>query len=194
MQTVTLHSSSQRGGEAEVVTKNGSRMRIVPFRARHLDGLRLQDAQSGMAPLLNREVGASLEAAGPAFSALYVKEVIACAGVMEVWSGRLQAWALLSPCGPERFLRVHRAVAHFLVQQKARRIETAVDCAFEAGHRWARLLGFRMEAPVMLRFGPDGRDAALYARVRADGEQGDGKEGADEGESSAGGIQRGAVV
>ena len=149
------------------MTKIGSQLRVLPFRASHLDALCLQDAQAGIASFLNSGVADSLEAAGPAFSALYGEEVIACAGTMEVWSGRLQAWALLSPCGPKRFLEVHRAVTRFLDEQTARRIETAVDCEFEAGHRWASLLGFRLEAPRMRNFGPDGRDAALYARVRS---------------------------
>jgi len=158
-------SASQRHEVTDVVTKSGSGLVVVPFCATHLKPLHLQAAQANIRRFLNRNVGASLETAGPAFTALSGGEVIACAGVMEVWSGRLQAWALLSACGPRLFLQVHRAVARFLDAQKAQRIETAVDCDFAEGHRWVRLLGFRMEAPRMRLFGPDGRDAALYARV-----------------------------
>ena len=40
-----------------------------------------------------------------------------------------------------------------------------VDCEFEQGHRWAKMLGFTMEAERMRAYRPDGGDVALYARV-----------------------------
>jgi len=75
------------------------------------------------------------------------------------------AWAFIGDIGPSTFLQVHRAVKQFLDECYVDRIEMTVDCDFPQGHRWARLLGFEMEAERMRRYTPDGRDCALYARL-----------------------------
>ena len=78
------------------------------------------------------------------------------------------AWAYISnAAAKERFLSVHRAVSRFLDMCYLQRIEMTVDCEFEEGHRWARMLGFNMEAERMVAYRPDGGDCSLYARVRA---------------------------
>lgn len=42
-----------------------------------------------------------------------------------------------------------------------------VKCDFTNGHRFARLLGFECEAPLMRRHGPNDQDEALYAMVKS---------------------------
>jgi hypothetical protein len=141
-------------------------MRIVALEPAHLAALRLQDAQALLAPLVTEPGYADmLIAAGPAFAGVAGGRVVGCAGIVMLSVGRGHAWALLGS-GPKcGFIAVHRAVAGFLDGQRLRRIETAVDSDFAAGHRWARMLGFAREGR-MRAYGLDGRDADLYARVR----------------------------
>jgi len=138
-------------------------MQVVALEPAHLAALSLQDAQAVLAPLVTEPGYAEmLIAAGPAFAGLARGRVVGCAGIVMLSAGRAHAWALLGPVCP--LVAVHRAVADFLDGQRLRRIETAVDSDFAAGHRWAEMLGFAREGR-MRAYGLDGRDADLYARV-----------------------------
>jgi RimJ/RimL family protein N-acetyltransferase len=141
---------------------------FIPFRPEHLAALRLQAAQAYLQPLLaRRDYGAAL--AGPdTWTGIVAGRVIGCAGVLPQWPGRAIAWALLTrELTSRHFLRVHYKVMGVLDEAQrrgSRRIETSVDAGFDAGHRWARALGFRPEG-LMRAYSPDGRDHVLYACV-----------------------------
>ena len=90
---------------------------------------------------------------------------IAAAGLIPVWNGRGAVWAFLSETGPQAFLTIHRAIVKFLKESDLNRIEMVVECGHDTGHRWAMMLGFKMEAVRMRNYAPDGRDFSLYAKV-----------------------------
>lgn len=90
---------------------------------------------------------------------------VACLGVTEYWPGRGEAWAIMPRTNGPFMLTVTRAVKRFLRLCPIRRLEAAVEWDFEAGHRWAKMLGFELEAPRLKSYFIDGKDAALYARV-----------------------------
>jgi hypothetical protein len=140
-------------------------VRIVPFEPWHLEQIALQPAQAFVGPMLDPDYGAELAAAGEAYSALMDGCVLASCGIVPVHPGLANAWALLSACGPDRFLRIHKAVARFLKRQPFRRVQTTVRSDFAAGHRWARALGFTAEARLEA-WGPEGDDYHIYKRVR----------------------------
>jgi len=81
-----------------------------------------------------------------------------------MWEGRGYCWALLDRDAGPLMLPLTRAIRSLLAASALRRIEMAVDADFEAGRRWAELLGFKPEYKARSYF-PDGRDAWLYARV-----------------------------
>ena len=139
-------------------------MRILPFRATHLDSLLLQEAQRGMTSYLSADYGQVLEQAGQAFTAVKDDRVLGCAGIEVVWANRGVAWSLLGPISPFELLGVHRYVAAFLDGQRLRRIEMTVDAGHLAGQRWASMLGFQFEG-FLRAYTPDGRDCHLYARI-----------------------------
>lgn len=133
---------------------------IIPFQAHHT---RLMTAQSAQA---NEVDWAPVEAAaGDAWTATVDGLPVACAGLIEMWAGRAQAWALLSVEAGPHMLAITRAIRFRLATASFRRIEMAVDVTFEAGVRWAHMLGFEHEATVRCYF-PDGRAARLYARIK----------------------------
>jgi hypothetical protein len=139
-------------------------MHIEPFRVIHLDTLKLQHAQAYLSGWVSQKQGEFLETQ-QSFTVIDGDTPIASGGVISQWAGRGIAWAFLSDIGPRDFLMIHRAVERFLDNCGFNRVEISVDCDFPAAHRWARLLGFEMEANCMRGYGPDGRDCALYARL-----------------------------
>lgn len=101
-----------------------------------------------------------------AFTGLVDGVPIGIAGVIPKWPGTVHVWALLSPaCGPWMREIIH-FVRHVLAGLPQPRIEATCVCEFELGHRFLKVLGFKMEAERMVKFDPAGRDHALYARVR----------------------------
>lgn len=140
-------------------------MLIVPYRAEHLDELVLQWAQAPSGVWFTREQALALEGT-EAWSGIYDNEPVICSGVVQVWQGRYMAWSYVSKNAGICFVSIHKAVRRFLDTSGHRRIEMAVDCDFPQGHRWARLLGFTLEAERLKAYRPDGGDCALYARVR----------------------------
>lgn len=143
-------------------------LEFAPFQPKHLGVLRLQAAQAYLQPLLVKpEYGTAL--AGPdTWTGIIDDRVVGCAGVLPQWPGRAIAWALLTrDLSARHFLRAHHKVLSVLRSAQrsgAHRIETTVDAGFDAGHRWARALGFRPEG-LMRGYSPEGRDHVLYACI-----------------------------
>ena len=141
-------------------------MNIIQFQPDHLEKLLLQPAQENARRYLgNPEYGAALALPGLAFTAVEGERVLAMAGVLPRWEGRAEAWALLSHDLRRNFIRIHRAVLHFLDTTDIRRIETAVDANFDDGLVWADMLGFKNEG-LMRCYTPEGRDCYRFARVK----------------------------
>lgn len=140
-------------------------MHIVPFEPVHLRALVLQEAQAWMQPMLQADYGDSLKRSGPCFTLAEGEDVVVCAGLVNLWDHRAQAWALVSGAAGRHFVRIFRAMRSFLDLQETRRIEATVDARFDQGHRLMRMLGFQHEG-LMRAYLMDGRDCDLYARVR----------------------------
>jgi len=140
-------------------------MIVSPFLRSHIQKMVIQEKQQGLEHLLTDEILTMLERSH-AYTAIDGDEILACAGVIELAPGRAGAWAYLSQNVGNRMRGVTKAVKSFLDLADYRRIEMDVDCDFAQAHRWARMLGFEMECERRRKFTPDGRDCALYARVR----------------------------
>lgn len=88
----------------------------------------------------------------------------ACGGLVEIWPGRYSAWAYLNEMSAPHMLAVTRYALALMASVKGR-LELTVRCDFDAGHRWARMLGFRVETPVMPFYGPEGEAHTMYVRI-----------------------------
>ena len=140
-------------------------MRIIPFEALHVELLDDQEHNKPLRPFITAKDVRALE--GPhAYTGVVDGRVVVCAGVEPMWQGRGYAWSYLSAGSGAHFVAIHKAVKRFLEIAPFVRVEASVVCEFEQGHRWARMLGFNLEAERMISYGPDGRDYALYARVK----------------------------
>lgn len=142
---------------------------VVSLKASHIVALRDVGALTYLSDLVTPESLSSIETLPQAFTMLDDGIPIACAGLIEIWKGRAEAWAFFDPrIGPSRFLAVHRSVLRFFDLAQYRRIEAVVDCGFEPGHRWVKMLGFKMEAERMTKYTVVGGDVVLYARIKGD--------------------------
>lgn len=140
---------------------------VIEFKADHLKALNIQQRQAYFREYLTDENLKSLEdAPGDAYTVMDGDEVIAVAGVMSYGDGRGLAWSYLSNVIGNRMLPLTKAVKRFLSIANYRRIEMVVDCDFTQAHRWAKALGFTMEAERMKAYGMTGKDCSLYAMVK----------------------------
>ncbi|HEV2746412.1 MAG TPA: GNAT family protein [Allosphingosinicella sp.] len=139
---------------------------IEPFAPHHLAGLTLQTAQRP--ELAGRAAGAGAEL-GPAFTALRDGVVLGCAGLAESHAGHATAWALFAEGhGVATWAALTAAIRRVLDAADYRRVDMLVRDRFERAHEFARRLGFEQEG-VLRRYGADGSDYAVYARIREEG-------------------------
>jgi hypothetical protein len=141
-------------------------MIVQPFQPEHLERLLLQPAQEYARPYLSDPAYAkALVLPGHSFTALDGDRVLACAGIIPLWEGRAEAWALMGRDLRAHFLAIHHATRRFLNACGMRRVEAAVDAQFGCAKGWIEALGFEEEG-VLRAYTPDGRDCIRYARVR----------------------------
>lgn len=139
---------------------------IVKFKAQHWHDIDEQEATMHLRVFFTSEQIEKLEDTRYSYTAVSEGRVVACGGVFEYWPGRGEAWMEMAKTCKREFLEIHNAVKRFLDICPLTRIEMTVDSDFDEGHRWARSLGFEMEAERMRKYGPDGKDYALYARIK----------------------------
>ena len=117
-----------------------------------------------LAASLNLTYGTALAQAGPCYTAFVGSEVIACAGVVEFWTGRAQVWSLLSHQMPRYRKAIHRAVKTFLAGYRVRRLECLIDPSSASALNWAQHLGFHVEHRLTAYL-PNGDDQLLMVRM-----------------------------
>ena len=140
-------------------------MIFEPLRAEHVVGLDgLQDVGGFVSQVVTPELAVDLEECGG--WAAVDGDPIAIGGIFKLRPGCGHAWTWLTRRWRRHARVITERVALELELTDMHRVEAAVRCDYAAGHRWATRLGFELEAPVMRKWGPDGADYALYARVR----------------------------
>jgi hypothetical protein len=141
-------------------------MRIVPFEARHLQCINVQDAQSYALDIIHSEpsYGDFLAANGDGYTVLVDGVAILCAGVIRLDDGRGMAWALFSRDSGKHFVRICKGIRRYLSVCTIRRIEASIDVNHAEGVRLAKLMGFEIEG-TMRKYGRDGSDHYMMARI-----------------------------
>lgn len=139
---------------------------FTPFKAEHILGLQVQDAQKWTTEFLDLQQLRALE--GDRSTTLWENgKPILCTGVAAYWHNRGMVWSFVgSNVTRHNFLEVHNLGQQFIDSLPFDRLELYVDVDFRAGHRWAKALGFEMECERMKKFQVNGGDCALYAKVR----------------------------
>lgn len=139
---------------------------LVPFRRWHIDELGIS-AEGGEPYNLSPEETHQMERSRLCWTLFYEAKPVACGGFFLVWKGRYIAWMLLDPQSGRHMGAVTRHTLARMAELKGR-IELTVRAEFEQGHRWARMLGFKVETPTLERFGHDGSDHVGYVRINGE--------------------------
>ena len=138
----------------------------VPFEAKHFTQMLVQKEQEWLKNHATVESLSGLE--GPYASTLMCDgRPLACAGAAPYEPHRALVWSFLSDeVDRWTFPYVHAEAVKFLARLPFRRLEASVLVGFEQGHRWMRLLGFTVEAPLQRAFLPDGSDCVGYVKIK----------------------------
>ncbi len=144
-------------------------MKIIPFEAAHLSCVAPQGAQRGVSEKLSPATADSLALADLAFSAVQEGYVVGCAGIVPLWPGVGQAWAVLSDTALSHPVILTRAAMRELQrieeQLGLHRVQATVAEDHIEGRRWLAWLGFEVEG-LMRNYGPEGEgDFWLYGRA-----------------------------
>jgi hypothetical protein len=139
-------------------------MIVRSFLSQDLMRIALQPHQRGIRVECATEAyAAELAKSGPVFTAESQGEIVAVAGLIEQWPGCMRAYAFLGEHAGRNMVTLTRGIQKYFREHPVRRIEAAVECSFEAGVRWARMLGFQYEGRMTAYW--NDRDAYLFARV-----------------------------
>lgn len=145
-------------------------IQLIPYEPSHLLEIELQPHQRVWRDrIVKGKQAEAINIPGLCLTALDGNKVVGSAGFVPQWEGRMIGWALLSPNIPKlawvQIARKIKSKMEELFLKGTRRIEITVPIGFDAGIRFAHLLGFEIECK-MTAYQPDGGDAFLFACVR----------------------------
>lgn len=103
------------------------------------------------------------------FVGLLDKIPVAAAGLMPVYgegSIRAVAWAIITKRAQPVFPQIHRTAKNFLKRAPYKRIEAHVAVDNRAANKWISALGFKMEAPFLQNWMPNGDAIHQYVILK----------------------------
>lgn len=100
----------------------------------------------------------------PSWSLLCDGDLVICGGFVVPYEGLAEAWSIPGPAFAKHHklaLQTTRDCLAWHLPLGTRRLQAMVINKHEAGHRWAKHLGFTLEV-VMQKYGKKGEDVAMY--------------------------------
>lgn len=99
----------------------------------------------------------------PSWTLFYNGNPVCAGGYVPLWPGRYLGWAFLNTLTPKHMLPITR-YSRKVMALPVGRVEISVRSDFAPGQRWAELLGFKIETPLLRAYGPKGEDHIGYVR------------------------------
>ena len=116
---------------------------------------------------VTRDKFAALQA-HPSFTGLVDGQIVACGGIINIWTGLAEAWLALTPYAKLHVPFVYRHVHAFLdtaiSTYNLRRIQTTVLADWAEANKFIERLGFIAVAPLE-KYGMNGETHILYEMV-----------------------------
>lgn len=142
-------------------------MILEKLTAAYLEKFLAKEVNAEFRGYVNEDTMKIIEDMPHAYAGVVGTEVVFCAGITPYWKGRGEAWAFLDKELSSKYMRrIHRIVKDILPHLPFTRIEATVYPDFEAGHKWAEMLGFTMDAELLEKYTPAGKDVTLYSLVK----------------------------
>lgn len=156
------------------VFRTTSGQSIVRFQPQHLNRLDLKEPELSEMRLDPSALNRVALAAEPdaSWTGMFHGKPVVCFGIRTIFPGVGEAWLLpgadidrhaISVCRGSR-----RIYQHFINEGVFRRIHVVVDPANDTAFRFAKWNGFDVEG-IMRKFGADGSDHLLMARISEHG-------------------------
>lgn len=140
-----------------------SKIKIVPFQREHVNMFSPREAIEG-----ERNYAAMISL-GPSFSAEVDGRIIGCAGIVRLWNGVGEAWAILGDDFYKHRFSLHKIVKRFvkdaMIGMKLHRLQAYAIASSERNCSWLKRLGFDDDVPLP-GFGPGQEDYKLFSIVR----------------------------
>lgn len=140
-------------------------MIVVPFKSEHFWAIDVQPSQRYAREYAEPEAIKALEKAN-SFTCMVDDKPLCVFGYTPLYPTRATIWAFISKDAAPYFLHMTRIAKRMIDALPYKRIEMEVDYDFKEGHRWARMLGFTLEAERLRGFRIDGGDSSVYARIQ----------------------------
>ena len=151
---------------------NTSKRWVTGFEPWHLKALNLRHSDSVALSHIDRESDVQLKGMqkGTAFTGFSEGEIIGGAGIIPIWPGVGHAWVTMGANYKKHRIWVHKNVMSFMDKiiegMELNRVQANVVCDFYPGGQWLERMGFNLEGK-MQKYGPEGEDHYLYARIIA---------------------------
>lgn len=143
---------------------------IRPFKPADMVDIAVQQGQQaiGEAGMVTLAQGRDYAASGPAVAMTRGTDgpLLCLAGLRQTHGHYATAWCVMADGKRHDFVAITRACRTLLdFHPHYTRVDTLVHVDYEAGHRWAQMLGFE-PAHVLRHAAPDGGDMMLYELKR----------------------------
>lgn len=139
---------------------------LRPANMLDLNGFKLDARQAERMPMAFHVLAELIRTQQP-IAAVVRGQVVAFAGLTQVWPGRALAWLFLSADFPRgAWTAATRAALRALDEVGIRRVEADIADGFAPAGRWAQMLGFQHEGR-MRAYWSDGSDYHRWARIKA---------------------------
>lgn len=140
-------------------------MIVLPYKPEH--AIQLQSL--GYFPHTGTDAEAyakQIDRPGLAFTGFIDNVPVISAGLIPLWVGVAEAWALVTDRARKYPLSMHRAVKtnlyRMIKENNFHRVQMVVARGYGPGYRWAEGLGFKFEG-FRLKYAPDKSDVVEYA-------------------------------
>lgn len=138
---------------------------LIKFEPSHLRGIIATAGTTKVRPWMNDSLLSTLSSQQYCYTIMDDNGPLMCGGLVNYWSGRYEAWAVLDAVPSSKFLIVHRKVRDFFNAVELPRIEAVVESSCIGGRKWVEKLGFTLEVDTMSNYGVNGESFSLYSRV-----------------------------
>lgn len=136
---------------------------VVPFKSWHYEWLAAKGPASDRYTVKSiQAISSQLEACN-SWTGVVGGDPVVCAGTLPQWPGRHIAWAYLAQNTGPHMLWITREVKKVLARVEGR-VELTVRSDFPAGMKWAEMLGFKVETPLLKAYGPSGESHTGFVR------------------------------
>jgi hypothetical protein len=138
---------------------------FVPFEAEHMRKIKLQPSQAAQQASINEAAMKTLEGDW-SFTAFEGEKVVFCGGCIPMWNNRALMWCFMSLMRVSSLKQLVFEADRMQKNVPYQRLELTVEVDNKQAHQFARMIGFKLEAPCMKKYGLNGVDEALYARIK----------------------------